>query len=290
MCPLLPVLATLASVDPTDHTSWPQLDVCSDQSQGSLFYALRHIGLQGRAQAVVGPMQDDEALLLFALTRAAGVNRALELGGLGGFSARTILEAVQCTRQPAVYTVDLALVPVLGRHHRVLQKGAEQVTAADLGGEPFGLLVLDCHHYPATKQLLKNVLRWRLLRRDGMLFLHDTGRHPAGGANSSGVIHQPVERLIAMWLERYDCAASWQRLVVHDDDGHGATPTRHGVTVLQRKVSLGVPQRVCQQGAHGFGGTGPESVRECLRVQTRHQCSRQAARGYDADDIADDFE
>jgi hypothetical protein len=104
------------------------------------------------------------------------------------------------------------------------------------------------------------------------------------------VIHQPVERLIAMWLERYDCAASWQRLVVHDDDGHGATPTRHGVTVLQRKVSLAVPQRVCQQGAHGFGGTGPESVRECLRVQTRHQCSRQAARGYDADDIADDFE
>ena len=81
---------------------------------------------------------------------------------------------------------------------------AQQVTAADLGGEPFGLLVLDCHHYPATKQLLKNVLRWRLLRRDGalsrrhrpcprtrrlhvhdpsmthaagMLFLHDTGRH-----------------------------------------------------------------------------------------------------------------
>ena len=128
MCPLLPFLATLASVDPTDHTSWPQLDVCSDQSQGSLFYALRHIGLQGRAQAVVGPMQDDEALLLFALTRAAGVNRALELGGLGGFSARTLLEAVQCTRQPAVYTVDLAPVPVLGRHHRVLQKGAEQVS------------------------------------------------------------------------------------------------------------------------------------------------------------------
>mmetsp|Transcript_47544 Transcript_47544/g.155741 ORF Transcript_47544/g.155741 Transcript_47544/m.155741 type:complete len:228 (+) Transcript_47544:77-760(+) len=219
MCPLLPVLATLASVDPTDHTSWPQLDVCSDQSQGSLFYALRHIGLQGRAQAVVGPMQDDEALLLFALTRAAGVNRALELGGLGGFSARTLLEAVQCTRQPAVYTVDLAPVPVLGRHHRVLQKGAEQVTAADLGGEPFGLLVLDCHHYPATKQLLKNVLRWRLLRRDGMLFLHDTGRHSRLDARH----RLPPPSLDSTWRPpRRPCATLQRR--VWPDVATGGTP------------------------------------------------------------------
>ena len=52
-------------------------------------HSLRHIGQQGRRQEVVGPMQDDEALLLFALARTMGVNRVLEVGGLGGFSAAT---------------------------------------------------------------------------------------------------------------------------------------------------------------------------------------------------------
>ena len=36
-------------------------DRCSDNSQQELFHSLRHIGLQGREQAMVGPLQDDEA-------------------------------------------------------------------------------------------------------------------------------------------------------------------------------------------------------------------------------------
>ena len=261
---------------PVDGTTWPQPpSVCSDPLQGSLFYALRHIGLQGRGQHVTGPMQDDEALLLFALTRTAGVNRALELGGLGGFSARTLLEAVQCTRAPAVYTIDISEVVSLGRFHRTIQKSAADVTVDDLGGAPFDLMVLDCHHYPATKRFLMNVLKWDLLSPDGMLFLHDTGRHSTNNRTHPW-IHQPVERLLVMWLERYDCASKWQRLVVHDDFGRGATVLRHGVTVLQRKVSLAVPPDVCKAGARGLGGTGPETSQECKQVQApRTACSRR---------------
>ena len=260
---------------PVDRTTWPQPpSVCSDPLQGSLFYALRHIGLQGRGQHVTGPMQDDEALLLFALTRTAGVNRALELGGLGGFSARTLLEAVQCTRAPAVYTIDISEVVSLGRFHRTIQKSAADVTMDDLGGAPFDLMILDCHHYPATKRFLMNVLKWDLLSPDGMLFLHDTGRHSTNNRTHPW-IHQPVERLLVMWLERYDCASKWQRLVVHDDFGRGATVLRHGVTVLQRKVSLAVPPDVCKAGARGLGGTGPETSQECKQVQApRTACSR----------------
>ena len=255
-----------------DKNTWPQYpSVCSDPLQGSLFYALRHIGLQGRKQEVVGPIQDDEALLLFSLARTAGVNRALELGGLGGFSARTMLEAVQCSKKPAVYTIDVSPVHRLGPLHQPIQKSAADVTVEDLGGAPFDLMMLDCHHFPATKKFLVNVLKWGLLNPDGMLFLHDTGSHPRPGRNASlpgrGVIHQPVERLIVQWLERYDCTSSWQRLVVHDDHARGATPFRHGVTVLQRKVSLAIPTQMCRMGSYGLGGVGPRTVQECTHVQ-----------------------
>jgi len=59
-----------------------------------LLHDLAHIGWQGRKQDVVGPLQDDEALLLFALSRALGVNRVLEIGSLNGDSARNFLSAV----------------------------------------------------------------------------------------------------------------------------------------------------------------------------------------------------
>ena len=153
------------------------------------------------------------------------------------------------------------------------------MTVDDLGGAPFDLMVLDCHHYPATKRFLMNVLKWDLLSPDGMLFLHDTGRH-----STNNRTHPPVDPpagrappcdVIVMWLERYDCASKWQRLVVHDDFGRGATILRHGVTVLQRKVSLAVPRDVCEAGAHGFGGTGPETPQECMQVQApRTACSK----------------
>ena len=91
--------------------AWPYATAtaCSDQrehSQPSFFRALGHLGLQGRKQDVTGPMQDDEALLLLSLMRATGSRRALEIGGAKGFSARTMLAAVECESNGRVYTID----------------------------------------------------------------------------------------------------------------------------------------------------------------------------------------
>ena len=61
-------------------------------SSSDYFSAASHIGHQGRAQGVLGPMQDDEALLLFALVQASHVRRTLEIGALGGFSALTVAQ------------------------------------------------------------------------------------------------------------------------------------------------------------------------------------------------------
>lgn len=49
-------------------------------------------------------LQDDEALLLYAVVRGMRLSRILEVGGLDGYSARNFLQAMEPT-QGMVYTV-----------------------------------------------------------------------------------------------------------------------------------------------------------------------------------------
>ena len=280
------------------QSRWAQPEKrCEDNSQQELFHRLRHIGVQGHAQATTGPLQDDEALLLFALARVNGVRRVLEVGGLGGFSARTFLEAVACTSGPAVYSVDVHPVPRVGPWHHPIQKSPADLTASDLDTQAVDLILLDCHHYPATTALLRYVLTEGLLAPEGLIALHNTGLHPAPPdcvappheCNRTrkhaalvslqderlpkrwqwkrGWMHQPVERLVVHWLTKFDCNAEWQTLVAHDDQQRGALSVRHGLTIMQRRVRLDVPQHVCDASKFGRGGVGPDTPAECREVQ-----------------------
>ena len=291
-------LCVQAKAEQPRQSRWAQLDDrCTDNSQGELFHRLRHIGLQGRAQAIAGPLQDDEALLLFALARVNGVSRVLEVGGLGGFSARNFLEAVACTSSPAVYSIDIHPVARVGPWHHPLQKSAADLTATDLEMQAVDLILLDCHHYPATIALLRRVLAEGLLAPEGIIALHDTGLHPPPSnclappheCNRTrkhaalvelnddhlpkrwrwkrGWMHQPVERLVVQWLAKFDCNAEWQTLVAHDDRHRGSSSFRHGLTIMQRRVNLHVPQHVCDAGKYGRGGVGPARPAECREIQ-----------------------
>jgi|AACY02.6.fsa_nt_gi Predicted O-methyltransferase len=93
----------------------------SDRS--AYFAPASHIGQQGAAQAVLGPLQDDEALLIYSLVQSSHVRRVLEIGGLGGFSALTFLQGMH-RKQPnmTVYTIDIHKVPRRHARHRVLTK------------------------------------------------------------------------------------------------------------------------------------------------------------------------
>jgi predicted O-methyltransferase YrrM len=75
-------------------------------------YDLSHL-TQQESQEVLGPVQDDEALFLYALIRVTKIRRVLEIGGLGGYSARNFCVAVG--NHGIVYTVDLNPVPRLPR-------------------------------------------------------------------------------------------------------------------------------------------------------------------------------
>lgn len=196
------------------------------------------IGKQGEAQRVIGPLQDDEALVLFSLACVSHVRRVLEVGGLLGDSARTFLAALQRKEGARMYTIDVNRVRVQDRvRHVVLRKDANQFTAADIGNEPVDLLFLDCHNYLVQQRLVQKVLSEGLLHPSGYIVLHDTGLHPKShvrgslpwpNASSQHWIHQPVERLLATWIA--GAFPGWNRISFHDDDRR---PFRHGLTVMQ---------------------------------------------------------
>jgi len=106
-------------------TSCKERGLPGGASHLALSYDLAHIGWQGRKQDVVGPLQDDEALLMFALSRALGVNRVLEIGSLNGDSARNFLSAVSlsvgrnCGRRRGAHPIQplqLAQYPLHASH------------------------------------------------------------------------------------------------------------------------------------------------------------------------------
>ena len=191
-------------------------------------------------QDVAGPIQADEAMLLFAIVRVTNTCRILELGGLDGFSAQVFLDALEAKGSNAkLYTVDLVEVKSQdgGRRHKTIHKDAAELTMQDIDDEAIDLLFLDCHCYYATKTTVENMLKFNMLSENALIVLHDTGKHLYSkdlGWNRDG-IHQPAERLIARWLSG---TQKWQRISFHDDHRN---PFRHGVTVMQRKVDLSIP-------------------------------------------------
>lgn len=112
-----------------------------------------------------------------------------------------------------------------------------------------------------------------ILSRNGFVFLHDTGlyRKLLGSRLKSqlnkdppGWVHQPVERLLAQWIQMQDC--SFQRISLHDDK---RGDPRHGLTIMQRRANLDVND--CSTGSklqrnrkHFFADYEPE---DCLEVQ-----------------------
>ena len=197
-------------------------------------YNLSHL-TQADDQQVGGPIQDDEALFLFAMVRAMRLRRILEIGGLDGYSATNFLEAMG--PKGIVYTVDLHPVPQRGENHRTIVKDVADLTASDLDEERFDLVFFDAHVYVPQMDLLKRLRQARLVDDDTVLALHDTHLHPTKTCEwaypvEDGWVHQDVERRMVNDLRRmgYD-GFSLHTDLVRDQL---AVPMRHGVTIMRK--------------------------------------------------------
>jgi predicted O-methyltransferase YrrM len=198
-------------------------------------YDLSHL-TQSSNQRVGGPIQDDEALLLYGLIKVMRLRRILEVGGQSGYSATNFLKAVG--DNGTVYTVDTTPLPRQAKNHRVITKDAALLTPEDVDSKELDLVFFDCHVFPAQMKLYFRLRAKKMITQNTLLALHDTNLHPGGSVHPGGYVHQAVERNMADDFRRlgYDAISFHTELNRHDAN----LPFRHGLTILRKYQKLGV--------------------------------------------------
>lgn len=203
-------------------------------------YDLAHL-TQPADQDVWGPIQDDEALLLYSVVKGMRIARALEIGGMQGYSARNFLAAMDQVKG-TFYTVDVNPVPVQAENHRVIVKNALALTPEDLDGEPIELIFFDCHDM-IQMQIFERLRDQGIITDRTVLALHDTNLHYAPHqrwgpyvSEEGGYAHQPVER--AMVNQFRDIGYDAFCLHTTKDKHSDAFPIRHGITLCQKVARL----------------------------------------------------
>lgn len=201
-------------------------------------YDLSHL-TQPDPQVLIGPIQDDEALFLYAVVRGVRCDRILEVGGYEGYSARNFLAAM--SERGVLYTVELSPMASVAPNHRVITKDCALVNAADVGGLPLDLVFYDAHVYGAQMDMHFQLVRQGIITDATIIALHDTNLHPRQVLDfaypvEGGWVHQPVERRMVNDFKRmnYSAFSLHPPLSRHDEE----FPMRHGLTVLQKHQDL----------------------------------------------------
>ena len=109
-------------------------------------YNLEHL-TQEPSQMVLGPIQDDEALVLFSIIKTCVFKRIVEIGGLHGYSAKNFLESVGT--DGTVYTIDITHLTPISPNHITIIKSVDQVVKDDIK-DRVDMVFFDCHDYNSS--------------------------------------------------------------------------------------------------------------------------------------------
>ena len=137
-------------------------------------YNLSHL-TQDESQNNPGPIQDDEALLFFALIRVTRIKRVLELGGVPGYSAKNFCEALN--GEGVVYTADWGVdgpIALQGANHKVIVKNVADIIPEDVDNKPIDLVFFDCHAYEAELCAFQTLKRAGIITDKTIFAFHDT--------------------------------------------------------------------------------------------------------------------
>ncbi len=204
-----------------------------------------------------GPIQRDEALLLFALVRVLRPRVVVEFGFHRGHSALNFLLALPPDGEIHSYDVTESAEQVASRlfagtakfhyHH----KSQESFTLADVGGKEIDLVFFDAAHDLSLNVATFEKLRPCLAPR-AVLAVHDTGtwrrthmRHehlawaadrPHGWLSAEEYAPWDEERRFVNWLR--DTHSELSQLHLHSD-----RTLRHGLTLLQASGRLATGSR-----------------------------------------------
>jgi predicted O-methyltransferase YrrM len=200
-------------------------------------YDLSHL-TQRDDQAVVGPIQDDEALFLYSIIRGMRIKRILEIGGLDGYSATNFLKATRDLDGAMMYTVDINPVSSRAPNHKCIIKDARLLTPEDLDNVPLDMVFFDCHEYNVQMDLFNKLVENNIITDDTVIALHDTNLHYSRDIGwaypcDDGFVHQAVERKMVNTFKEmgYDVFSIRTTADTHRDR---RLPYRHGVSICQK--------------------------------------------------------
>lgn len=201
-------------------------------------YDLLHL-TQPEEQRVIGPIQDDEALLLYSIVKTCRIHTIVEIGGLNGYSAKNFLKSFTSYKD-RVYTIDINPVERINENHIIITKDCKLVDANDIK-EKIGLIFFDAHMYEEQIIFFNNMVATGLIDDDTIISLHDTGLHPYQVTGSSyyidgGWCHQPVERMMVNYFKDL----GYDSISFHTSPYETSLPFRHGLTIMSKFKKLNV--------------------------------------------------
>jgi predicted O-methyltransferase YrrM len=218
-------------------------------------FDLTHLAFFDEVSAA-GPLQREEALLLYGLVRVLRPTVVVEFGFLGGRSALNFLTALAPGGTLYSFDIDAGSERTARRYFgdrpdfRFLPKSQADITAADVDGRPIDLAFIDASHDVEINRRTFERLE-SLLADDAVIVIHDTGTwaaehmtpgHVQYAAGAPGwwlsadeFVHQPGEREFVNWVREAHPEFSQVNL-------HTRRTLRHGMTILQRSRALSVPR------------------------------------------------
>jgi predicted O-methyltransferase YrrM len=196
-------------------------------------YNLEHL-TQEIGQVVIGPIQDDEAVVLFSIIRTSGLKRVVELGGLHGYSAKNFLESVGV--DGTVYSIDINNVNKISPNHITIIKSADQVVKDDIQNR-VDVVFFDCHNYDCSLSFFNNMVECGIIDDETVLVLHDTNLHYVkltdnAFHNGDGWIHAVVERDLTNYF--FDIGYQVLNLDTKPEVHNELFSYRHGLSICKK--------------------------------------------------------
>jgi hypothetical protein len=196
-------------------------------------YNLEHL-TQEPSQMVLGPIQDDEALVLFSIIKTCVFKRIVEIGGLRGYSAKNFLESVGT--DGTVYTIDITNLTPISPNHITIIKSVDRVVKDDIK-DRVDMVFFDCHDYNSSLSFFNNMVECGIIDNDTILVLHDTNLHYQKTTSNSfyngvGWIHQPDERDLSNHF--FDIGYQVIDLGTKPESHNESFPYRHGLTICKK--------------------------------------------------------